>query len=221
MTRRSTLSLALALPALFFWAISLQAAPGPELLARPSEWATAVPGTSVANLYRIEDGLYRAAQPTAAGFTELSALGVHSVLDVAGGAGDGAFVSGDAIRLFHVPMSAWGLHDDLVLRALRIMADPANRPLLVHCQHGADRTGAMVALYRVVVQGWKKADAIREMNRGGYHHTFLWKNLDRYVDHADVASLRKALGLAETAAAASAGAGASEALAIPTADPSR
>ena len=201
--------------AFFFCALSLLAVPGPELVARPAEWATAVPGTSVANLYQIEDGLYRAAQPTAAGFTELATLGVHGVLDVAGGVGDEPLVRSDAIRLFHVPMSAWGLHDDLVLQALRIMADPANRPLLIHCQHGADRTGAMVALYRVVVQGWKKADAIREMNEGGYHHSFLWKNLDRYVDRADVAALRKALGLPETTAVAKADAAPAEALALP------
>jgi len=109
-------------------------------------------------------------------------------------------------------MSAWGLHDDLVLQALRIMADPANRPLLIHCQHGADRTGAMVALYRVVVQNWSKADAIREMNEGGYHHSFLWKNLDHYVDRADVAALRKALGLSAPSAAADAEAGAAQVL---------
>jgi protein tyrosine phosphatase (PTP) superfamily phosphohydrolase (DUF442 family) len=203
--------------ALFFCALSLSAAPGPELLVRPAEWATPVPGTSVANMYRIEDGLYRAAQPTAAGFTELAALGLHGVLDVAGGAGDEPLLRSDTIKTFHVPMSAWGLHDDLVLRALRIMADPSNRPLLIHCQHGADRTGAMVALYRVVVQGWKKADAIREMNEGGYHHSFLWKNLDRYVDRADVAALRKELGLSEPAAAAKGDAGPADAFALPVA----
>jgi hypothetical protein len=193
----------------------LGAAPGPELLARPSEWAIPVSGTSVSNLYRIEDGFYRGAQPTAAGFTDLSTLGVRSVLDVAGGAGDDALAPGGAIRLFHVPMSAWGLHDDLVLQALRIMTDPGNRPLLIHCQHGADRTGAMVALYRIVVQGWSKADAIREMNKGGYHHSFLWKNLDRYVDRADVAGLRKALGLPESAAVAKNDAGPAETLGLP------
>jgi protein tyrosine phosphatase (PTP) superfamily phosphohydrolase (DUF442 family) len=194
MTRRTVLSLALSLCAL-----SVQAAPDPAFVSRPAEWAAPVPGTSVANLYRIEDGLYRAAQPTAAGFADLSGLGVHSVLDVAGGAGDDALVPKDSIRLFHVPMSAWGLHDDLVLSALRVMADPGNRPLLIHCQHGADRTGAMVALYRVVVQGWSKADAIREMNEGGYHHSFLWKSLDHYVRRADVAALRKELGLTDPA----------------------
>jgi hypothetical protein len=216
MTRRTAFSLAL-----FLCALSVQAAPDSPLLSRPAQWAAPVSGTSVANLYRIEDGLYRAAQPTAGGFADLSALGVQSVLDVAGGPGDGAFVPKDEIRLFHVPMSAWGLHDDLVLQALRIMADPGNRPLLIHCQHGADRTGAMVALYRVVVQGWSKADAIREMNEGGYHHSFLWKNLDRYVRRADVAALRQELGLADPSAAGNGRAEAEEALALPAAVSSR
>ena len=77
----------------------------PPASARPAEWATAVEGTSVTNLYRIEDGLYRGAQPTANGFKELAALGVKCVLDVAGGAGDGALVGEGSLKLFHVPMS--------------------------------------------------------------------------------------------------------------------
>jgi protein tyrosine/serine phosphatase len=82
------------------------------------------------------------------------------------------------------------------------MTDPANRPLMIHCQHGADRTGALVALYRVVVQGWTKEMAIEEMNRGGYHHSSLWRNLDRYVMRADVEALRKALGVQQPSPAA-------------------
>ncbi len=162
---------------------------------RPSEWATRVDGTCVANLYRIEDGLYRGAQPTAKGFQELAALGVQSVLNVAGGPGDDAYVEKGSLRLFHVPMSAFGLRDDRVLEALKIMADPHNRPLLIHCQQGADRTGAMVALYRVVVQGWTAEKAVEEMTRGGYHHSALWKDLETYVLKADAAAIRRKLGL--------------------------
>jgi protein tyrosine/serine phosphatase len=66
---------------------------------------------------------------------------------------------------------------------------------MIHCQHGADRTGALVALYRVVVQGWTKEKAVLEMNQGGYHHSALWRNLDDYVMKADVEALRKALNL--------------------------
>jgi protein tyrosine phosphatase (PTP) superfamily phosphohydrolase (DUF442 family) len=164
-------------------------------LARPAEWAVAVAGTSVGNLYRIEDGFYRGAQPTAAGFRELAGLGVKTVLDLAGGDGDGGFVSDGSLKLVHLPMHAWSLRDDRVLEALRVMTDPANRPIMIHCQHGADRTGALVALYRVVVQGWTKERAVEEMNRGGYHHSSLFRNLDRYVMRADVEALRKALGV--------------------------
>jgi len=153
-----------------------------------------VTGTSVGNLYKIEDGFYRGAQPSIAGFRELAALGVHTVLDLAGGSDD-RYVADGSVKLLHVPMSAWGLHDDLVLKALQIMTAPENRPLMIHCQHGADRTGALVALYRVVVQGWTKEQAIREMNEGGYHHNGLFKNLDRYVQRANVDDLRKQLGV--------------------------
>jgi protein tyrosine/serine phosphatase len=104
-------------------------------------------------------------------------------------------VAKDSLKLYHVPMSVWGLRDDRVLEALRVMADPANRPLMIHCRHGSDRTGALVALYRVVVQGWTKEKAVEEMNQGGYDHNALWRNLDRYVMKADVEALRKALKL--------------------------
>jgi hypothetical protein len=162
---------------------------------RPSEWAIAVSGTSVGNLYRIEDGLFRGAQPSAVGFRELAALGVRTVLDLAGGSGDTRYVTDGNVKLFHVPMSAWGLRDDLVKKALQIMTAPENRPLMIHCAHGADRTGALVALYRIVVQGWTKEQAVREMNEGGYHHNGLFRNLDRYVMNANVEALRKELGV--------------------------
>jgi tyrosine-protein phosphatase SIW14 len=183
---------------LFLSAAAASAAVPPE---RPAEWAIAVNGTCVKNLYMIEDGLYRGAQPTAAGFQELAALGVKAVLNVAG-SGDDVLVAKDSLKLYHVPMSVWGLRDDRVLEALRVMADPANRPLMIHCRHGSDRTGALVALYRVVVQGWTKEKAVEEWNQGGYNHNALWRNLDRYVMKADVEALRKALKLTGPAAVA-------------------
>ncbi len=164
-------------------------------LPRPALWATAVLGTSVQNLYRVEPELLRSARPSAVGFRELEALGVRSVLDVAGGDGDDESSRGTKLRLFHVPMSAFGLREDRVLEALRILIDPRNRPLVIHCQHGADRTGAIVALYRVVVQGWSKEDAVREMDEGGFHHSSFFRNLDHYVRDADVEALRRKLGV--------------------------
>ena len=175
--------------------LSTGAAGAGEPAARPADWATPVEGTSIKNLYRIEKGLYRGSQPTAAGFEELQALGVRTVLNLAGGKGDAALVHGDSLKLVHIKMSAMGLRDDRVLEALRVMADPSNRPLMVHCRQGADRTGAIVALYRVVVQGWSKQKALLEMKEGGYHHSELWLNMDYDVMKADVDALRRQLGL--------------------------
>ncbi len=191
----------LVAPALaLFLSTAAASAAGP--VERPAEWAVAVNGSCVRNLYKVEDDLYRGAQPTATGFQELAALGVKTVLRVSGGDGDDILIAKDSLKLIHVPMSAWGLRDDRVLEALRVMADPANRPLMIHCQHGSDRTGALVALYRVVVQGWTKEKAVEEMNQGGYDHNSLWRNLDRYVMKADVDALRKALKLTGPAATA-------------------
>ena len=171
------------------------ASAAPEPPARPADWATPVSGTCVKNLYLIEDGFYRGSQPTAQGFQELQDLGVRTVLDLAGGGGDAVFVPGGPLKLVHIPMTAFELRDDRVLEALRVMVDPANRPLMIHCKQGADRTGALVALYRIVVQGWTKQKAVLEMSTGGYHHSALWRNLDYYVMKADVNALRRQLNL--------------------------
>jgi len=179
------LSAALAVPAL---------AVSPA--ARPANWAVAVSTQGVPNLWRVEPDLYRSARPESAGFQELEKLGVKAVLDIETPA-DEIAAKGTKLKLFHVPMNAFGLRDERVLEAMRILSDPANRPIVIHCQHGADRTGAMMALYRVVVEGWTKDDAIREMNAGGYHHSSWFSNLDRYVAAADVDGLRKKLGVAK------------------------
>jgi len=176
--------------------LSLGSALAASPFSRPGEWATPVSDAGIENLYRVETNLFRSAVPTSAGFQKLAQMGVKTVLDLRGGDGDKE-AAGASLKLFHVPMSAWGLRNDRVLQALRIVADPQNRPLLIHCQHGADRTGAIVALYRVVVQDWSKERAIREMNEGGYHHNSFFRNLDQYVLAADVAALRKQLGIVD------------------------
>ena len=180
--------------------LSASIAGAAEPAKRPADWATPVEGTSIQNLYLIEAGLFRGSQPTAAGFQELRALGVRTVLDLAGGKGDALLVPDGSLKLVQIRMSAMGLHDDRVLEALRVMIDPANRPLMVHCKQGADRTGALVALYRVVVQGWTKQKAVLEMKDGGFHHSELWVNMDYYVMKADVDALRQQLGLGDSPA---------------------
>lgn len=51
---------------------------------------------------------------------------------------------------------------------LRLVQDPARRPVLVHCAQGKHRTGFFVALYRMVANGWSFGRAIQEMDSFGY-----------------------------------------------------
>jgi len=63
----------------------------------------------------------------------------------------------------------------------------------VHCERGADRTGMMCAMYRVVVCGWTKEAAIAEMEHGGFGFNPAWENLAAFVEKADVAKLKRTI----------------------------
>ena len=51
---------------------------------------------------------------------------------------------------------------------LKVVSNPDRRSVFFHCQHGADRAGAVAAIYRLAFEGWSKPDAIEEMVAGGY-----------------------------------------------------
>ena len=62
--------------------------------------------------------------------------------------------------------------------------------MLVHCQHGSDRTGTMIAVYRVIIDGWSKDDAVREMTNGGFGFHPMWQNLISYIKALDVDAIK-------------------------------
>jgi protein tyrosine/serine phosphatase len=59
---------------------------------------------------------------------------------------------------------------------LKVMDDPANYPVLLHCFAGTHRTGAMVAIYRMEYDRWTNSEALAELRGAGY------KNLDNETD---------------------------------------
>lgn len=161
---------------LFFMACGL--APAVE---RPAEWAKPVVVPGVGNFHKITDRLYRGAQPTAEGFRELEKRGIKTVLNLRDNHDDRDEAKGTGIRLLRVEMEAWDIEDDEVAEALALLRKRKNAPFLVHCQHGSDRTGVVCAMFRMVEQGWSRADAIRELRDGGYGFHRVWKNISRYL----------------------------------------
>jgi protein tyrosine phosphatase (PTP) superfamily phosphohydrolase (DUF442 family) len=161
---------------------------------RPTEWAQPVVQAQLPNLQRVDDGLWRSALPRHPDASMLHALGIHTVVNLRPQS-DPPWFAGADIATRQIGIDTWDIDEAQVLQVLHIAIDPAQRPVLIHCTHGADRTGLMVAAYRMVVQGWSEADAEREMIRGGYGYHLVWINLPRVLRRLDVAKLRRELGL--------------------------
>jgi len=162
---------------------------------RQASWAVPITHPPLTNLYQITPGLYRGAQPTSEGFAELEKMGIRTVVNLRGMHGDSGLLERTGLVYRHITFQTWHPEDEDIIEFLRIVAKPANQPLFFHCHHGSDRTGTMCAVYRLVVQGWSKDDAIREMTEGDYGFHIVWGNLITYLRALDVERIRAAAGL--------------------------
>ncbi len=156
---------------------------------RPETWATPVSSVHLRNFYKIDDKVYRSAQPDRKGFQELKALGVRNVLSFRDyHSDDDGKDSG--LNLYRVKMEAGDITTAKVVEALRIIRN-SEGPVLIHCWHGSDRTGLVSAMYRMVFQGWSKDEAIDELMHGGYGYHALYKNIPEFIRRADIEDIRK------------------------------
>lgn len=165
--------------------------------SRDSNWATPLTLEGVPNLHLVAPNLYRSAQPTAAGFNAAeNKLKLRAVLDLRNFHSDVDLIKGTRIRLNAVPMTAWSIKTNDVILALKVInAAQAKGAVLVHCEHGADRTGVVLAMYRIVYQGWSKQQALDEMKNGGYNFHGIFSNIPKFIQNADVTAYKRALAI--------------------------
>lgn len=163
----------------------------PRAAERPPEWAQPVALEGVPNLHRVTPFLYRSAQPSKAGMANLQTLGVKTVIDLRAYHSDAKLLKGTTLAALDLDVKTWRVKDADVVTVLQALRRRENGPFLIHCQHGADRTGLMSAMFRVVEQGWSKAAALRELREGGYGYHAVWKNIVRYIERVDVDGLRR------------------------------
>jgi len=155
------------------------------------EWAQAIDRPGLPNLHRVSEGYYRSAQPTAEGIGELGKLGIRTVINLRSMHSDRELLEHSGIRYVEIPCHAWHAEEEDVVRFLKVVSDPAQGPFLVHCAHGADRTGLMTAVYRIACQEWSKDEAIDEMTHGGFGFNPIWTGLVKYVRDLDVEKLKR------------------------------
>jgi protein tyrosine/serine phosphatase len=122
-------------------------------------------------------------------------MGIKTVVNLRSFHSDQSQCAKEKLDYVEIREKAWHAEDEDAVAFLRVITDPDRQPVFVHCHHGSDRTGTMCAAYRIVVQGWSKDAAIREMTDGGYGFHPEWQNLIDYIRKMDVASLRRRAGL--------------------------
>lgn len=148
--------------------------------------AVRIPITGIDNFGQVDEHLYRGAQPEPAAYAELKMLGIDTVVRLnpegQNMAAEKSHVESLGMKFVSFPWSGLGepTHEQVV-SFLALLRDNPDGRVFVHCRVGADRTGVMVALYRLTFDHWDAAQAVGEMYAFHYHHFFL-PHLQHYVE---------------------------------------
>jgi len=134
--------------------------------------ASSVPNGGLPNFAEVAPGIYRGAAPTPEGWARLHQMGIRTEIDLRiekrGRAEAEAEAAHYGISRIHLPLGREAPTKKQVATFLAALDNPAQRPVFIHCQHGADRTGAMVGIYRVTRQGWSFDRTYTEMRHYGF-----------------------------------------------------
>ena len=141
-------------------------------LTLASAWASSQ-NEDLLNVQKVDDHVYRGAQPTNGGFKDLAERGIKTVVDLRdigehSQADEQKAVTDLGIRYVSIPMQGMSTpRDKQIAMVLTLLNDAASGPVFVHCKRGADRTGTVIALYRLVHDGWDSKKALSEAKSYG------------------------------------------------------
>jgi protein-tyrosine phosphatase len=131
----------------------------------PAFAGSPVPG--IKNFVKVDQQVYRGAQPNDQGFQYLAKLGVKCILDLRESddrsRAEERTVTAAGMRYVNVPMTGLTPPTDAeITRILALLEDSTAGPVFVHCKRGADRTGAVIAAYHVGHDKWDNDRALKD-----------------------------------------------------------
>jgi protein tyrosine/serine phosphatase len=132
-------------------------------------------GAPAENFGKVNDNYYRGGQPDAEGFARLKQLGVKTVIDLRKDSRPEApeQVRAQGMQYFNILMKpSRPATPEQVAEFLKLVNDPANWPVYVHCKGGRHRTGALTAVYRITHDGWTADQAYDEMKKYDFNDGF-------------------------------------------------
>ena len=139
----------------------------------------------VPNFGEVNPTLYRGGHPTEAGFEGLAELGIKIVVDVRGGPSksEQKQVTKLGMQYVSIPWRCFHPQDERIARFLALVQKNRGKKIFVHCRLGDDRTGLMIATYRMAEQGWTAEEAMKEMKAFGFswaHHHLICPGVASY-----------------------------------------
>lgn len=136
----------------------------------------------IPNFGEVTPTLYRGGLPSKEGFKTLARMGIAIVINTSRSKREEKLVKRLGMSYVTIPWHCPFPRDELFARFLKITQENRGSKIFVHCRLGDDRTGMMIAAYRMGVQHWSAEEAMQEMHEfgyGGIHH-LICPGLGRY-----------------------------------------
>lgn len=149
-----------------------------------------------ANLYQIDKNFYRSEQLVKGDIEIIQNLKIASVINLRffNRDEDEKILKNMNIALINQPLLTWHIKPKDIAQVLYTIEQQQKKgAVLIHCYHGADRTGLISGMYRIIFQNWSIADAKKEMQEGPFGYHSIWKNIDRLFTEEKVEQVKQEL----------------------------
>lgn len=160
---------------------------------RPQTWGNVIQSSQ--NFYQISPDLFRSEQPSSALIGELKRYDIQTIINLRSRNPDPMLLDQSQFNLIHIPIHTWAINPNDLLQVMRQIQNAKQRQqkVLIHCYHGSDRTGASIAMYRIIFQHWRIQDALAEMKHGGYGFHPIWFNIEKNFSPENIKWIREQL----------------------------
>jgi len=142
-------------------------------------------GIALDNFGIVDGRIYRGAQPDRDDYRALASLGVTTIIDLRLDAKSRSRGYAEAAGLTYVNIAiddhGQPTDNDVKMFLAALDHNPAAK-VYVHCAGGRHRTGSMLAVYRMVRNGWTLGQAYDEMLAYDFYTRFGHKGFKSFVD---------------------------------------
>ena len=136
------------------------------------------------NFAQVNANYFRGAQPTGRDYADLAAFGVKTVIDLQRdfNPAEQKLVEAAGMKFQRIGMTTREAPTkEQLVSFLKLVNDPANQPVYVHCAGGRHRTGVMTAVYRMTHDKWDSEQAFKEMKQYKFGADFLHPEFKQFV----------------------------------------